>query len=194
MLSSSNLSLLKQKAAFWADSFSVAMVLDSNACEHAFGLGKYELLIAVGVKAELESMSDGFDQLKNFRQTHAHEWMFGWLTYDLKNQLEKLESRHPDGIGFAPLYFFVPQKLVVIDQKGEVLEGAHYIEEIIAYQVPQKSTPVVALQASVSKHNYLQNVNSIRTHIENGDVYELNYCVEFLRKMCKRMPRRFTVN
>ena len=27
----------------------------------------------------------------------------GFLTYDLKNELEALHSTHPDGIGFAPM-------------------------------------------------------------------------------------------
>lgn len=174
-----NLSLLKYKAAFWADGFPVAMVLDSNACEQTFGLGKYELLIAVGVKTELESTTNGFEQLKQFKSRHPNEWMFGWFTYDLKNQIEKLESKHQDGIGFAPLYFFIPQKLIVIDLQGEVVAGAEWIDEILMYEVNEKATPALTIQPRVAQEQYLQHVNQIRTHIENGDVYELNYCVEF---------------
>jgi para-aminobenzoate synthetase component 1 len=174
-----NFSQLKQKAAFWANQFPVAMVLDSNACEHAFGLGKYELLIAAGVKVELESVSDGFEQLRKFKQQYANEWIFGWLTYDLKNQLEKLESKHADGIGFVPLYFFVPEKLIVIGQQGEIITGSEWIDEIENFPVSETSISPIVLEAKVSKADYLNNVNHIRTHIENGDVYELNYCVEF---------------
>jgi para-aminobenzoate synthetase component 1 len=179
MISQADLSILKSKAAFWADHFPVAMVLDSNACEHAFGLGKYELLIAAGVRAELESTTNSFEQLKSFRAIYADDWIFGWLTYDLKNQLEKLESTHHDGIGFAPLYFFVPQHILVINNEGEVVTGAELVNEILSFPVDEKHTPTVALQAKVSREDYLSNVNHIRTHIENGDVYELNYCVEF---------------
>lgn len=183
-----NLSLLKHKAAFWANQFPVSMVLDSNACKQALGLGKYELLIAAGVKAELETSSDVFEQWKQFKAQFPNEWMFGWLTYDLKNQLEKLESHHHDGIGFAPLYFFVPQKLVVINLEGEVVTGAEWIDEILNFTVDEKQTPAIHLEAKVSQEQYLQHVEHIRAHIVNGDVYELNYCVEFFAEHVQTSP------
>ncbi|MDY6799560.1 MAG: hypothetical protein SVX28_12690, partial [Pseudomonadota bacterium] len=37
------------------------------------------------------------------------DWLFGYLTYDLKNELEALSSNNFDGLGFAALQFFVPE-------------------------------------------------------------------------------------
>jgi para-aminobenzoate synthetase component 1 len=121
MISLSQLQLLKQKAAYWANQFDVAMVLDSNECEHALNIGKFELLIVVGVKQELTSKTNAFEELKAFKELHKNEWIFGWLTYDLKNQLEKLESANEDNIGFESMYFFVPQKLIAIDSNFEIV-------------------------------------------------------------------------
>jgi para-aminobenzoate synthetase component I len=179
MVSQAEISKLKQKAAFWADQFPVSMVLDSNGCNHALGLGKYELLIAVGEESSITPIENSFESLHHFRQNNPGKWMFGWFTYDLKNQLEKLVSNHPDGIGFAPLYFFIPKKLIVITREGEVAEGREWIDEVLSHPIRKQQYPTVWLKPKVAKEDYLANVNRIRTHIENGDVYELNYCVEF---------------
>lgn len=187
-ISPAQLQLLKQKAGYWATQFEVAMVLDSNECEHPLNLNQYELLVAVGVKYELTCLTNAFDNLKAFKEQHQNEWMFGWLTYDLKNQLEKLESCHTDGIGFAPIYFFVPQQVIVVDKNLDVIAGAEFIREILDYEEPFLQDSSVALQAKVSKEKYIQNVNQIRKHIENGDVYELNYCVEFFAEKVKINP------
>jgi para-aminobenzoate synthetase component 1 len=179
MISLSQLHLLKQKAAYWANQFDVAMVLDSNECEHALNIGKFELLIVVGVKQELTSKTNAFEELKAFKELHKNEWIFGWLTYDLKNQLEKLESANEDNIGFESMYFFVPQKLIAIDSNFEIVAGGEFLQEILNNEQTETQSSSVKLEAKVSKEKYIENVNRIRTHIENGDVYELNYCVEF---------------
>ena len=36
------------------------------------------------------------------------DWLFGYLSYDLKNDLEALESKHKDSLEFPELYFFSP--------------------------------------------------------------------------------------
>jgi para-aminobenzoate synthetase component 1 len=179
MISLSQLHLLKQKAAYWANQFDIAMVLDSNECEHALNIGKFELLIAVGVKHELTSKINAFEELKTFKEQYKNEWIFGWLTYDLKNQLEKLESKNEDNIGFESMYFFVPQKLIAIDSNFEIVAGGEFLQEILNNEQTETQSDSVKLEAKVSKEKYIENVNRIRTHIENGDVYELNYCVEF---------------
>ncbi|MGM0739107.1 MAG: aminodeoxychorismate synthase component I, partial [Bacteroidota bacterium] len=51
------------------------------------------------------------------RRKHP-EWMFGWLSYDLKNEIESLESANPDPVGLPDMYFFVPGVLLEVDRKG----------------------------------------------------------------------------
>ncbi|MES2560333.1 MAG: anthranilate synthase component I family protein [Bacteroidota bacterium] len=179
MLDLHTLLSLKQHAASWVATHPVGLVLDSNECQAAFGLKNYELLIAAGVKDEFRAGENAFQQLDTFRKQNKHEWLFGFLTYDLKNQLEALESSHPDGIGFPGLYFFVPQKLIVIDKNGECLIGKEWIDEILQHPEVSGEMPAVSLTQRVAKQQYIQDVEAIKQHIINGDVYELNYCVEF---------------
>ena len=109
--------------------------------------------------------------------------LFGYLSYDLKNQLEKLGSNHVDEIGFAPLFFFKPLHLILIDQHGQMMvmseEGDKICAEIEATKIIEMATTPIQMHAKVSKEKYIEKVEKIREHIIEGDVYELNYCVEF---------------
>ena len=49
-----------------------------------------------------------FDQLRQFYRANKGEWLFGHLGYDLKNETEALQSRHPDRLGFGILPFSFP--------------------------------------------------------------------------------------
>lgn len=174
-----SLQSLKEKATAWAASHDVGIVLDSNQLAQPLALERYAFIAAAGVQYELLAGANAFEQLPIFKQQHANEWMLGWLGYDLKNQIEKLSSKHADGIGFPELYVFVPQKLIVVNWDGEVVHGKEWVTEIL--QSTEEPTPrkPVKLTQKVSKEEYIQNVEHIRQHIEEGDAYELNYCVEF---------------
>lgn len=105
-LPSQNLSSLKLKALLWANAQSeVLCYLDSNTYPDD-QYSQYECLLAVGVETELkmETVGNAFDALKAFSKKHQ-KWLFGHLNYDLKNEVEALESTHPDGLAFPELYF-----------------------------------------------------------------------------------------
>lgn len=190
MLAKQIIDELKEKAASWVSKHDAGMVLDSNYSAHAQHLGKYELMIAAGAKHLMRSDIQSFDELKCFVDTHKGEWLFGFLTYDLKNQIEELHSLHPDGIGFPGVCFFVPEQLLVIDAAGNCIAGEEHIPDILSGEpaAGSLSYPRVELLQRVPRAAYLSDVESIRQHIVNGDVYELNYCVEFFAEQTEVDP------
>jgi hypothetical protein len=60
-----------------------------------------------------------FEDLKQYQQV-TKDWLFGYLSYDLKNDIEELQSHNFDGLEFPDLYFFQPKKLFLL--KGNELE------------------------------------------------------------------------
>ena len=52
-----------------------------------------------------------FEKLDNFIELE-NEWKFGFLTYDLKNNIESLVSKNNDNLAFPLLYFFIPKTLL----------------------------------------------------------------------------------
>jgi para-aminobenzoate synthetase component I len=124
--------------------------------------------------------------------------LVGYLGYDLKNQLGprsvgQLSSRHPARLGFADAFFFAPEVAIEFQpdesRPGHEWGGCVFIQsadpqvvfaEINAEPEPITKLPTVGqIQCRVLPEDYLENVRRIQAHILAGDVYELNYCVEF---------------
>ena len=175
-----NITNFKQKALHWANQFEVCCLLDSNQYEDQYS--SYDFLIAADVQVALECKTgNAFHQLKKFRELHK-TWLFGLFNYDLKNELEDLESNHPDYLNFPALYFFVPKYLIGIKNGGvDVLIGndtiiAEINESIISAE--EKHT-TLKIEKRLSKTQYLDKVERLKDHIVRGDIYEVNFCQEF---------------
>jgi para-aminobenzoate synthetase component 1 len=184
-----NISHFKQKALNWANQFEVCCFLDSNDYKDAYSA--YDFIIAAGADAELKcSAGNSFDQLKSFYITHK-QWVFGFFSYDLKNETEDLNSSHPDHLGFPDLYFFVPKYLIAYKNgKAEVLIGDHSIlTDIDSFQFkPKNQSTAIKITQRLSKNQYIKKVDALRDHIIRGDIYEVNFCQEFFAKHAEINP------
>src|SRR5262249_728458 len=95
-----------------------------------------------------------------------------------------------DGLSFPPVHFFQPRYIVIAHND---LLSIEYLplydneqsiyktyEAIIASDLGAKqSQQFYDVQSRISKEDYLATVNKINQHIKQGDIYELNYCMEF---------------
>ncbi|MBS1503607.1 MAG: aminodeoxychorismate synthase component I, partial [Bacteroidetes bacterium] len=107
-----DLSDFKQKALQWSSAFDVFCCLDSNNFQDKYS--KFDWLLAIGIKDELTGEAgSAFPALENFKARHTG-WLMGFLTYDLKNEIENLSSGNAEHLHFPDLYFFAPQHLIVI--------------------------------------------------------------------------------
>lgn len=172
----------KRKALYWASSFSTACVFDGNGFADVYS--KFDVLIAADAADKPEWVADtSFISLKSFKQKHPNKWLLGFLSYDLKNETEKLSSENPDQLYFPDLYFFVPKHVILL--KGHlahiISDQAEGIFELIEQTVLPASTQKtkVQIQARISKESYLKKVRQIKQHIIRGDIYETNLCQEF---------------
>jgi para-aminobenzoate synthetase component I len=127
-----------------------------------------------------------FDKLKQFAKANK-SWLLGYLSYDLKNRLEKLESNNHDGIGAPLLHFFEPASLfysasgkwiTVYDDLN--IDPEKYIQ--LFHDSQSGNNPENVLTPSVSEGEYTADISSLLQHIHRGDIYEVNYCQEFFAK------------
>jgi len=164
----------------WANQFNVCCFLDSNQYQDAYSA--YDFIIAADVEVELKcSSGTAFDQLKAFYENHR-KWVFGFFSYDLKNETEALHSGNPDGLKFPDLYFFIPKYLVAYkDGKAEVLIGNDSIlNEINDFKVEENTRSAsLKINQKLSKTQYIEKVEILKNHIIRGDIYEVNFCQEF---------------
>jgi len=174
---------LKTKAIQWASKFSVCCCLDSNGYTDVHG--RFDCLIAAGASDVLSVPESGkaFEALRDVYDTRKN-WLFGLLSYDLKNETEALHSANEDPLGFPVLYFFVPEYLVGISGNDiTVLIGPESIaNDIRRTEVPATASvsgASLSLTARFSKADYLDTVKTLKNHILRGNIYEVTFCQEF---------------
>jgi len=131
---------------------------------------------------------NGFKKLNEY-QSITNDWIFGYLSYDLKNDSEPLKSQNFDGLDFPDLCFFQPKKLFLF--KGNVLTIKYLnlvsgevdadLKSIETFSVQNDSSHKndIQIESRISKQNYLSKVNTLLSHIHRGDIYEANFCQEF---------------
>lgn len=195
-----NVELFKSQLLIWSQQFEDVVWLDSNSRPHqpTYKHSTYDAILAVDALTSIQTdHHEGFNKLRDY-QVATNDWIFGYLTYDLKNDVENLSSHNYDGLGFSDLYFFQPKKLFLL--KGNVLKVAYLtsleddIETDLAVIFDCKEaklktdTNVINIHARIDKEAYLEKVNTILEHIQRGDIYEANFCQEFYAEFIEINP------
>jgi para-aminobenzoate synthetase component I len=208
-----DISLFKERILLWAHQFNVFSALDGKGWNEE----QNELILAVEAIDEASLSGNSFEELKAFH-TKKNDWLFGFLTYDLKNQSENLSSENFDGLEFPEMHFFQPKYLFRINlltpvglsvslmresvpiQSGTVEIGfipgitsekeiENLLQEINSYPLAtQGILPAVEINPGISKAEYIETVNKIIGHIRRGDIYEMNYCMEFFAQEARINP------
>ena len=172
--------IFKQKALQWAASFEVCCCLNSNHYTDPYT--QYDCLIAAGTVQLLSaSAGNAFDQLRLFYDEHQ-DWMFGLLSYELKNEIEDLATHQKDELNFPDLYFFVPQYLIALEgDTVKIIRGDLEIIKLInkINLTRSSSKAKLTIEKRFDKETYVATVESLQSHIKRGDIYEINFCQEF---------------
>jgi para-aminobenzoate synthetase component I len=189
---------LKQQLLQWASQFEEVAWLDSNAYEQKYA--SYQAILAVDAFTAIKTdYHNGFKQLDEY-QTLTNDWLFGYLSYDLKNDVERLTSKNFDGLAFPDLYFFQPKKIFLFTETEVEL---HYLamvddemeqdwDDILTTEilVPSDTSGEIKIKLRTSKDSYAEKVGQLLQHIERGDVYEANFCQEFYAEEAHIHPER----
>ncbi len=161
----------------------------NNAIEYPFGA--FENIIAIDCldKIELVTTKGAFVKLKDFVSKHQ-DWIFGFLSYDLKNDIEKLESNNPDSKHFPELCFFIPKHVLRFEDSGVYIESiadpVTLFQEIERLSVPEYSSlpdKIPDFRGDISPSEYKEIVTKLKNHIYEGDFYEINFCMEYSAKI-----------
>ncbi|MBX2828995.1 MAG: aminodeoxychorismate synthase component I [Flavobacteriaceae bacterium] len=179
---------LKEKLLSWSQQFEEVVWLDSN--NHDQEHSTYKAILAVDAYSKIEMSAKGaIDALECYYQ-EIEDWIFGYLSYDIKNDIEDLESHNFDGLRFPDLCFFQPKRVFVFSDTEVKL---HYLSGLekdmegdwnaitrqeIVFDGSHSEEPIKILLRT-SKDSYFSKVNEMKRHISRGDIYEANFCQEF---------------
>ena len=189
---------MKEAALTWAQQYDEVVWLDSNKYEAKYS--SFDAILAVdGLTSISTATTNAFKKLSDY-QIQTNDWIFGYLSYDLKNDVERLESKNPDGLQFPELHFFQPKKIIKFTEN--TLEFC-YLKEVAAEIAPDfqaikelhledlKNSAVqtaIPIHARISKEEYLHKVAQILEHIQRGDLYEVNFCQEYFAEASQIHP------
>lgn len=129
-------------------------------------------LLAIGDK-EINTLSD-LNSTPGFK--------FGYISYDLKNKIERLQSKQNQNLNWQDFGFFKADFV----QQGNVTTGNY--NDFISESSTSFSQNKLNIQCRVNKQKYIETVNKLKQHIQFGDIYEINYCIEFFAKNAEINP------
>lgn len=171
----------------WSQQFQEVVWLDSN--NHIDKYGSYDAMLAADALTSMVTDSQAaFNKLKEY-QKETNDWIFGYLTYDLKNDVERLNSNNSDRLHFPELFFFQPKRIIqlignqvhfvylnMIDDEIEI--DFKEINQQIGKQLVAKPQSV-HIKLRIFKDEYFRRVEKMLRRIHRGDIYEANFCQEF---------------
>ncbi len=177
----------KQNLLAWSQQFDDVVWLDSNQYQQQYS--NFDAVLAVDAFTSILTDYDGaFERLKEY-QSLTKDWIFGYLSYDLKNDVEQLKSNNFDGLEFPDLYFFQPKKVFLL--KGDIVEIQYLkmvddefetdIKAIDAFDdlTTTATQDPIKIHLRISKDEYFNKIETLLDHIKRGDIYEANFCQEF---------------
>ena len=136
---------------------------------------------------KLFNSENTINELQDFLTENKGEFIFTCLSYDLKNEIERLNSSNFDGIEFPKAILWVPECIIEIENdqfsfiKGE--ENSSQLDFVKHFLKTQKSDDYdvfpFKLNPRTSREEYLKHVNELKEEIQFGNIYEVNYCQEY---------------
>ncbi|UOR06688.1 anthranilate synthase component I family protein [Hymenobacter aerilatus] len=169
----------RARALQWAVQFRYCAYYEPN--HHApYPGGPFDRLLGVADAADSPTC---LAELSSWMQQGPQAGpRFGILTYELKNEIEALHSQNFTGLDWPALHFFTPQTWLHWRDEAVEIHGntRGVLAAILTTTPPAPAVPRVAtMQPRLPKAHYLAAVEAVREDILNGEVYELNLCMEF---------------
>lgn len=148
-----------------------------------FNSNNGESLLFIGEKARLriDSTGQAIERLDQFISAHAGQYMGVALSYDLKNEIEDLHSANVDNTSFPSAIAFVPESVYELKDSSFTLISGEPVDQIELDKFLESGRNVqkISFQPRTSKEVYLKQVTKLKQHIQQGDIYEVNYCQEY---------------
>ena len=184
----------KTQLLLWSRQFREAIFLDSNNYDQKYS--SFDAVLAVDAFTSVKTDEhNAFEDLKQYQQI-TKDWLFGYLSYDLKNDTEELKSSNHDGLHFPDVFFFQPKKLFLLKENQLEIQYLNMCDDEVEEdledirnqksEISQKSE--IKIQQRISKESYLEKVSTMLEHIHRGDIYEANFCMEFFAENASLNP------
>jgi len=145
----------------------------------------YSNVLALGVHDSTENYAGPLDKKVDGLIVANNDWVFGHLAYELHSELEKTNPTKESTDGFSKLFFFVPETIIFKEENnvriGSISQAQNerLIEVIDRFKIDPPQHEDVELHCTTPIERYARQGEEILRHIHRGDIYEINYCIDF---------------
>mgnify|MGYP001793255743 CR=1 FL=1 len=174
------------QAALWANQYDHFCLLQPS--QQKYPHGTFQRMLAADAQRVIKPKERGNFQYLNQEINNNKNWLFGHLTYDLKNETEDLNSLNKARVAFPEISFFQPRHLISEGNDGVYLESddapEDIFEKILRYNIALPSNSLeIDVMCDTTREQYIDTVEKLKHHIEEGDIYEINYCINYYGKI-----------
>ena len=146
-------------------------------------------IAGIGCEDSLPANSS-LKQADDFLLKYKGRYVFSHLSYDVKNELEDLYSSHKTVNYFSHFAFWVAaavvvckdDKLTYLFSEKASLDLKQLLQNLPEWKEKKSIKNPLELIALTDKETYLKNCEKILQHIQQGDIYEVNFCIAFTTK------------
>jgi para-aminobenzoate synthetase component I len=179
---------LNERLIWFARKFPMAAIYNSNSNHtpiSSVSYTNYDLVAGFARNSDSPSSIKEFRELGEINENNPH-WYLGYLTYDVKNSIENLNSSHPDEMGWPSVLFFIPDilflqkdgRVTIISTQDDMGLDEFFNEEFRSEQ-EYFCFNDLNLIPRMKKEEYLWKLAEIQKEINRGNIYEINFCQEF---------------
>ncbi len=136
-----------------------------------------------GVKSflRIDAAGNALSKLDEFLKENPNSYVGLALSYQLKNEIEELDSSRRDETHFPVLIAVIPETVYDIrEDKAELVTGKELSKQTLNRVLKNSGyLEKIDFKARTSHAQYLSSVEKLKSHIQQGDIYEVNYCQEY---------------
>lgn len=177
---------IKAKLFAWATNKSPVAWYDSNDYPHQ--KRTYDAVLAVDSYKNILTK-------KELNSTVGSDWLFGFFSYEFSTPWERVTPSNPAYTSIPELQFFCPEKVWLLE--GDVLTALYLSEDdakddfdkiLAVTPLEYGENASIDLTPRISKSEYIEKAKALQQHILRGDIYEVNYCMEWFAKKVSVRP------
>jgi para-aminobenzoate synthetase component I len=152
--------------------------------------------LAVGIKKELvvDYYTDQcLEVLQQFIHNNKGQYIFGAIAFTLQEEIYNFPKDITQPKSFPVVHFFVPRSVFyksTVNEGWKLVSGEEQDFSVVNELTDESCQSAIGPNTiywhpTISKEEYIQTVDEIKSHIQLGDIYELNFCYAFETPMEK---------
>lgn len=168
----------------WANQYKYCCYFTAKD-EVNYPYGAFPNIVAIGDECLEFYSTHIFEELDHYFYKNPENQIFGYFSYDLFEETHKIKSQLPAIINWPKASFFLAHTIIEIkDDHLEIKSNRitfikNALEEFFnkKQSLPTDLGSISTIKQSITKDQYINTVNKLKRHIEDGDVYEINFCM-----------------